>query len=159
MIIDRLENACAYPFGSDWTATIAFLRSLSPDTAAGEYPLKGTDIFARVMDYETRDPAAAILEAHRDYADIQAVLFGREGIEWFPADTLTVKDPYDAVKDAEFYVRPRPGPARVDLIPGLFVLLFPQDAHMASLMCDDAPERIRKVVVKIRTSLLNPAAG
>jgi len=154
MILDRLENWTNYPLGQAWKTVFHYLSSLAADTPPGEYPLQGEDIFARVMDYATKEPEAAVLEAHRQYVDVQTVLRGAEGMEWFPVQGLSVATSYDGGRDVEFYRRPAPGPARVHVAPGLFVVLFPQDAHMFALIAGDAPAEIRKVVVKVRIDLL-----
>ena len=156
MIIDRLDNWDSYFVGDAGNKVLEFLMSLTPDTDEGEYHLQGDEIFARVMSYETRHPEAAVLEAHRKYVDIQTVLDGAEGFEWFPTDGLSADIPYDESKDAEFYKRPHSGPARVDLCPGIFVVFFPQDAHMPSLVVGDAVKLIKKVVVKVNIELWVP---
>ncbi len=154
MIIDKLENWEHYHFGPGWKRAFEFLISLTPDSDEKKYNLQDDDIFARVMSYETRTPETAVLETHRKYVDIQTVLIGGEAIEWFSRDGLAVDTPYDESKDAEFYKRIGPGPARVDLFPGTFVMLLPQDAHMPALMIEGKPELIKKVVVKIKVELL-----
>lgn len=159
MLVDQLKNASHYPFGPAWDQVCAFLAGLTPETPDGEYPLQGEEIFARVMTYHTRPPEEAILEAHRNYADVQSVLVGGEAMEWFPAATLEVATVYDGERDAEFYRYPGPGPARVTVAPGRIVLLLPGDAHMFALMVDDTPAEVRKVVVKVRAELLQPARG
>ncbi|MBU3915473.1 YhcH/YjgK/YiaL family protein [bacterium] len=154
MIIDKLENWEHYHFGSGWKLAIEFLKSLTPDSDEKKYEIQGDEIFAQVMSYETRAPETAMLETHRKYVDIQIVLSGSERFECFSRDELTVEKAYDESKDAEFYKRVCPGPTRVDLFPGTFIMLFPQDAHMPSLMIGKEPERIKKVVVKIKVDLL-----
>lgn len=156
MIVDCLKNWDSYFSGEDWKCAFEFLMSLGPDSEEKEYPLKGKDIFARIMSYETRLPAAAMLEAHRKYVDIQTVLVAAEAIEWFPVDTLEVKMPYDTAKDVEFYNRPRQGPGRIDIHPGTFVIFFPKDAHMPQLVAGTTPELVKKVVVKINVELVKP---
>ena len=154
MIVDKLENWKHYPFGAAWKHCVDFLTSLTPDSDEKKYTLQGDEIFARVMSYKTRTPETAVLETHRNYVDIQTVLSGGERIEWFYKDGLTVDTPYDELKDAEFYTRVGTGPAHVDVFPGTFVMLFPQDAHMPALMLEEKPELIKKVVVKIKKELL-----
>ena len=150
MIVDCLGNCEKYHFGKDWEIAFEFLMSLTPDIKDGEYPLKGKEIFALVMSYETRDSEKAVLEAHRKYVDIQTVISGRERIEWFPTDTLLADIEYDESKDAEFYNYPDNRPTKIDIYPDTFVALFPQDAHMPSLMVGNSPELIKKVVVKLQ---------
>ncbi len=154
MIVDRLENWAHYRFGAEWKLAFEFLASLGPDSPEGKYDLKGEEVFAQVQSYSTRAPEEAIIETHRKYVDIQTVLCGAEGIEWHSRDAFDFYTHYDESKDAEFYKRVSPGPTRVDVFPGIFVMLFPWDAHMPTLMVGDAPQVIKKVVVKIKASLL-----
>lgn len=158
MIIDRLENWEQYHFGPAWRRAFEFLTSLPPDADVKKYPLQGEEIFAEVATYETKKPEAAVLETHRKYVDIQTVLSGSEVMECFSREGLEVDTPYDETKDAEFYRRSSPGPTRVDLSLGTFVMLFPQDAHMPGLMIGERPELIKKVVVKIDLELLKEKA-
>ncbi|MFQ5586111.1 MAG: YhcH/YjgK/YiaL family protein [Thermodesulfobacteriota bacterium] len=154
MIIDCLENWKTYRYGDAWKCAFEFLMSLTHDAEERNYHLQGDNVFAQVMSYETRRPEAAVLEAHRNYIDIQTVLIGGEGFEWFPSNSLTVEKPYDTSKDAAFYHRPASGPARLTIFPGTFVTFFPQDAHMPSLMTGNSPELIKKVVVKLHMETL-----
>ena len=143
-----------YHFGEAWGKAFAFLGSLPSDAAEGRYEIDGDRIFAMVMSYETRQPKDAVLEAHRRYVDIQAVLIGSEGCEWFPVQGLVTGVPYSDEKDAEFFQRPNAGPVRIAISPGLFVAFFPRDAHMPGLVMDGNPQQIKKVVVKISVDLL-----
>jgi YhcH/YjgK/YiaL family protein len=154
MIIDRLENWEHYHFGPAWKRAFEFLMTLTPGAEVKKYSLQGEEIFAQVASYETRTPETAVLETHRKYVDIQTVLSGSEKMECFSREGLAVDTPYDESKDAEFYKCSSPGPTRIDLSPGTFVMLYPQDAHMPGLMIEEKPELIKKVVVKIDLELL-----
>ncbi len=154
MIVDCLENWKIYPYGAAWKSTFEFLMTLTPNAEEKKYPLQGDDIYAMVMSYETRTPETAVLETHRKYLDIQAVLDGGEVMEWFPTGGLAVNKPYEESKDVEFYHHPNSSFARMNVFPGIFVALFPHDAHMPSLMIGNTPESIKKVVVKVNVKLL-----
>lgn len=153
MIVDRLENWGLYFKGNCWETVASFLASLKADTPEGEYPLQGQEVFAKVMLYETRGPDTATFESHREYIDIQAVLVGAEGIAWHPTTGLEVRDKYDPVRDVEFHHTPLDFPARVDVLPGHFVALFPHDAHMPQLTVSGMPPWVKKVVVKVAVTL------
>src|SRR3990167_3129683 len=155
MIVDRIQNGKAYSLGKAWQLAFEFLVSLKPDAEEKKYRVQGDDIFAMVMSYETRPPDTAALETHRKYLDIQTVITGGEGIAWFPKDELIIKQPYDESKDVEFYHHPNSRFARVSVFPGIFVALFPHDAHMPSLMLGNTPECIKKVVVKVNLLIIS----
>lgn len=154
MIIDKVENFNMYNFGKAWKLAFEFLNSLTPDSQDKKYKILGDDIFAIVMSYKTTTPEKAILEAHRDYVDIQSVIVGGECFECSFRENLTVSEIYDKSKDVEFYKRITPGHTRVNVTPGTFVMLYPHDAHMAGLMIDEKEEIVKKVVVKIKKELL-----
>lgn len=141
--------------GSAWQEAFTFLETLGPMTPVQDYlPLRGDAIFARVMRYDTKTPERAIVEAHRRYIDIQMSLLGSEGMRWYAPETLTVKTPYDAEKDAEFYENGAHPQGHVENVPGLCTILFPEDPHMPQLTLDGACAPVLKVVVKLRVDLV-----
>ncbi|MFZ4857080.1 MAG: YhcH/YjgK/YiaL family protein [Desulfuromonadaceae bacterium] len=153
MIIDMLENLEMYFAGDNGKIIADFLASLSLGTPDGKYPLKDEKIFARVMSYKTREPDEAILESHRIYIDVQSVIDGAEGIAWQTTKNLEVREAYDVEKDVTFYLPPAQLPARIDVRPGFFVVLFPHDAHMPQLQVAGMPQWVKKVVIKVDISL------
>ena len=86
------------------------------------------------------------LEAHDRHIDIQLLLSGRERIGWRSRSIChDISIPYDTEKDILFF-RERPT-SFVDLLPGDFVILYPEDAHAP--MIGDGSE-IRKIIIKIK---------
>jgi len=156
MIVDHISNWQSYSLGEAWEKAFAFLSSLGPDAEEGEYPIDGDDLFARVMAYDTRteDASDAVLEAHRDFADIQMALTQAERIAVYPTHTLSVKEAYSADKDAAFYNFEKAANLQLTMQPGTFALLLPQDAHMPGLHPDGEQVHVKKVVVKIAMSRL-----
>ena len=152
MIVDSLDNWRATFRGPLWTQVFHALEQLTPETPEGETRLDGDNLIMRVMSYDTRPPEQGALEAHRDYIDVQMPLVAGEGIDWYPVSGLAVRTAYDAAKDVIFFERPTRMPVRVNLFPGSFCVLLPTDAHMPQLMTGNAPERIKKVVVKVRAN-------
>jgi len=154
VIFDKLENWEYYYSGSVSERVFNFLRSLTPDSEEKKYNLQGDDIFAQVRRYNTCSPESAVLETHQKYVDIHMLLTGSESIECFSRDGLLVDTPYDELKDAEFYKHNCSSVVRVNLLPGFFVVLSPQDAHMPGLMIENSPAIVKKVVVKVKVNLL-----
>ena len=153
MITDTIEHATHYPLGPAWEKAFAFLKTLNADTPEGDYPIDGTSIFAIVMSYETKEPDQARFEAHQQYADIQSTLVGAEGIAVVQTEGLTSSTKYDEERDVAFYETPETIPTLVDVYPGSFAYLLPQDCHMPQLAVG-SPQMIKKVVVKIALSEL-----
>lgn len=155
MITDTFDRWRRYGSAPVWERAFDFLSSLDANAPEGKTLLQGDDLFAIVMSYDTRERCDAMLESHRKYVDIQAVLTEAEGIDWFPREGLEVKIPYDAEKDAMFYHRlDGTAPAHLEMKPGRFVILYPEDAHMCQLIVDGAIRTIKKVVVKVRLDLV-----
>jgi YhcH/YjgK/YiaL family protein len=144
MIIDKLKNWPFYPLGSAWQKAFEFLATLTPESEEKKYTIQGDDIFAMVMSYETQSPETAILESHEKYVDIQAVLVGAERFECAPTKGLEIETPYDAEKDVVFYKPNSARPMQVNIFPGTFIMLYPEDAHMPTLMTNNQPEKLKK---------------
>jgi len=157
MISDSIQNSRLYPYGAAWDAAFAFLKTLTPDSATGKIFIQDKQLFAGVDVYQTRTRDTAKLETHRKYVDIQVLLSGEEVIEVFPMRDLTVCEPYNFEKDAEFYHAPSDTPAKMLLIPGRFLVFFPEDAHMPCLNAGNASQPVKKVVIKVAVELLTHA--
>jgi YhcH/YjgK/YiaL family protein len=156
MIVGRLKDWNKRLHGATWETAFRALERLGPDAPEGETRLDGDDVFMRVMSYSTRSPEdpGANLEAHREFIDVQMALVGGERIDWFPAEELVSKAPYDPARDVQFFLRPGPAPASVDVLPGTFAVYFPEDAHMPQLVTARGDVHVKKAVVKIRLARL-----
>jgi len=155
MIVDKIENGLSYELGESWGKVISFLENLNADSDEGKYEIQGEDIYARVSTIDTLNPADSVLEAHRNYADVQVVLDGVERLDWFPIEGLDTKEAYDEKRDVVFFVPDQSAKAQIEMHPGNFVLLYPQDAHMPMLMAGDDSQKVKKVVVKVKAELLS----
>jgi len=119
----------------------------------GRYDLQGSDIFVLVSDLTTKPAAENRPEIHRNYIDVQYLVRGSERIG-VAVDTgkNPVAEDLMAEKDILFYGAMENETA-VEMTPGSFAVLFPSDVHRPG--CQSAkPETIRKVVVKVKASLL-----
>lgn len=154
MIFDQLDNCELYRPVEALTKAFDFLRTLGPEAEDGEYPIRGEEIFARVMRYETRPRSEGRLESHRRYIDIQAVLSGSETVLWAPLAAIAGA-PYDSESDVSFHPEPVGPLSSLQLSPDLFALFLPGDAHMPMLHPGPEPSIVTKVVVKISMDLLD----
>ena len=103
------------------------------------------------MEYDAELPAAETLEAHREYVDIQAVISGREAMFWANIDGLEVATPYDPEKDVEFRKTPAEGVSKLELVPGLFAVFYPEDGHYGKILpASGKAGKVKKVVVKVK---------
>ncbi|MCX6376331.1 MAG: YhcH/YjgK/YiaL family protein, partial [Armatimonadetes bacterium] len=153
VIVGLVEDWIRY-FGSDvWKRAFEFILSLDKEAPEETIELLGQDMTARVMSYQTVGREDARLEAHREHVDIQASLQNDERIDWFPLRGLIEKDGYDRAKDVIHYECPAHASASVCVGPGMFAVLYPEDAHMPKLITGQA-HRVKKVVLKLHVRLL-----
>lgn len=154
MVFESIDKA-GYINSDALKRALAYIASLNPDTPEGEYEIEGREMFARVARYRTISRHRGRMEAHRKYADVQALLRGTEVIEWTSLSDMPEAD-YDSGADVSFYPAPEAPGASVVLKPGVFTLFMPHDAHMPMLAVDGAVDEVTKVVVKIDVDLLRP---
>ena len=123
----------------------------------GPYELRGRDIHVNVMEVTTKPTAEARPEIHREYLDVQFLLTGAERIG-VVADTGSnvVAEDLLAERDLLFYADVN-NESWLNLAPGNFALLMPNDVHRPCCAALQ-PMTIRKVVVKVRVSLLGGQA-
>ena len=151
MIYDHIDQIAPYRFGEATMKAFDFLKTLTPDTPEETFELMGRDLYVMVQSYETESEPSPILEAHRNYIDIQYCIAGAEYIAAAPLDESTIKTPYDDAKDVAFYHAQKMMTLSA-MTPGRFVLLFPTDEHFAKWAAE-APSRVKKAVVKLRADL------
>ena len=130
MILASLDTAPRYAhLHSSFATAFKFLAEHAPAAlATGRHEIDGQNLFALVGRELGRGQAAARLEAHRKYIDIQCCFEGTDLIGWQTlADCHHVVEAYSAVRDIEFYAdRPE---CWFTLAPGRFAIFFPDDAH------------------------------
>lgn len=158
MIIDAWDNAGWYFDEPWWKEAVDYVTSANADAPIGDVPIRGDEMFARFVSYDTTSPESAVLESHRRYADVQTALVGEEAIAVWPTATLAVRKPYDADTDVAHYEDPGAWPVRLELRPGRFAIFLPQDAHMPGLVAG-APCRVKKLVIKVATNLISASRG
>ena len=98
----------------------------------------------------THPPAIRRYESHRTHIDIQVNLAGGEGMDWTPVAGLAVADDFQEGGDIAFYHEPAQPGTRLLVLPGMFTIFFPQDAHKPVLHPYGHPVPYRKLVFKLR---------
>jgi biofilm protein TabA len=150
MILDRIDNTRLYiglhaGFAKAFEILTDKILSQRQD---GKYPVDGDKIYYTIQRYTTKPLNEGKLEAHRKYIDIQFLLEGREILGYAPLKGLTTAEGYNPQKDIAFFNTPNQI-TKVILKPGLFCILFPDDAHMPCLQLA-GPIEVRKAVIKIQ---------
>ncbi|MGD0077797.1 MAG: YhcH/YjgK/YiaL family protein [Sedimentisphaerales bacterium] len=150
MILDRIENASLYAdLNTEFIRAFEILTNPSLNQKQdGKHIVDGNDLFYTIQRYKTKPMSEGKLEAHRKYIDIQFLLSGVEILGYTPLKGLKVTEEYNSEKDIVFFETPKEL-TKVKLEPGLFCILFPDDAHLPCRQVDK-PAEVRKVVIKVR---------
>ena len=81
MIVDRIEEQERYyPLHTDMELAFAFLAE-APDLEPGRYELED-GLFATVSEGDTRHMDTVVMEAHKNYIDLQYCISGGERMSW-----------------------------------------------------------------------------
>lgn len=148
MILDHIQNIGNYSF---LNAPVVRALEIIRDTdfaalADSTYEVEGRDLFYFLQSYETK-PLNDTPEAHRKYIDIQYILSGKEKMGVGQLDTMTEEVEARPDGDIWFYHGPVD---EVNLTPGMFIVLFPNDAHAPSMSPAEGINAVRKCVFKVR---------
>lgn len=130
-----------------WDTAMSFL--LDADLAGmdtGRYNLLGNDVYATISESRGRQADTSFFESHRNYADIQYVIKGRELIQLTDTSRVKTVTPYVPDKDIAFYSAG--DYANLTASPKSYFIFFPNDVHKPSLALNDS--LIRKLVIKVR---------
>lgn len=117
------------------------LENFEPAT----YPLSGSNKVL-VQAVTTKAFETSLLEAHREFLDVQYILKGKEVVGWAPVDTLNPTEEYNAAKDKCMY-EGKSYP--MEIAEGYCYVVYPEDAHAPSVHLDETHE-VRKIVVKLK---------
>lgn len=149
MIYDKLYNLETYAgISADICLGLKWLRDVNPDIEVGVYEIN-SHVKAIVSEYTTKKINENGYEAHRDYIDIQFLLYGEEIVGSLPLEYLKEVKPYNKDCDAAFYVGTRVKHQELLLGNGYFAIFYPQDGHMPCL-CVQQPTAVKKLVVKVK---------
>lgn len=117
------------------------ITSMEPATI----PLSGGNKIL-VQQGTTKSVQGQLLEAHREYLDIQYIVKGRETVGWAPVDTLELDGEFNTAKDKGMYS------GHCDFMEigeGYCYVVFPEDAHMPGCHVD-TPSQYQKMVIKLK---------
>ena len=145
MLVDRVEYADKYfrvlPHLAD---ALAFIKA-NPVPGEGKHLFQGG--YLMYQSGMTKPGEEGAYEAHRKYIDVQILKDGHEIILWNRLENMQEAASYDAEKDKQAI---KGIGSMLELLPGMFVVLWPEDAHKACRHADDAkPNTFAKYVVKL----------
>lgn len=114
-------------------------------TECGRIELAGDDLFINNVNPTCVSASDQVLEVHRDYIDVHILLEGKERIGWKALENVTdLKQAYQKEGDCALY---SDTPTLfVDLLPGQFLIVFPEDPHAPVI----GEGKIRKLIGKVK---------
>lgn len=135
---------------------VRFVLEAAPGLPDGKHDI-ADGMFAELKHYSPAPAEEKRYETHIKYIDLQAAFSGSEIVYCRPLEEgMAVVEDRMAENDVRFHAEPAPGPeVGIKLRPGVFLLLFPHDAHKTE--CYDGVESCRKAIVKIPVELVMPA--
>lgn len=147
MILDKFENAKQYAgLGKIFEVALEAAGKLNADSEALEFEVDGKQYCFKAGIGMTGSTEGRQYEIHRAYADVQFVLSG--------AETLYYNDSYNCTEfdtERDFALVDGTGATvPVTLKPGMFCILFPEEAHMPGCNVGDTAGEEKKIVIKIK---------
>lgn len=111
----------------------------------GKIQVEGDNIFVMNLNIPGKSKEEQPLEMHRDYIDVHVLINGQESIGWKPLSEIsTFTQEYE--KDSDCALSTENPRFYVDLIPGEYCIVFPDDAHAPAI----SSGQIRKLIGKVK---------
>jgi len=147
MILDSLKNAVMYEnLHPRFKTAFDFVKNTDfSKLEPSKIELDGKNLFVNFAAGEGKTPEEAKMETHNDYIDIQIPYTSVETMGYIP--TTDLKDPidtYNPAKDITFF-RDK-ATTFIHVVPGQFVIFFPEDGHQPGI--GNGP--FRKIIVKVK---------
>ena len=111
----------------------------------GRIELDGDNLFNNYMDVEGEPAEKRPLEVHREYIDVHILLSGKERIGWLAPSALKTRT-QDFGPDCDMALYSDTPSLFIDLLPGQFAIIYPEDPHAPII----GEGKIRKLIAKIK---------
>lgn len=147
MVMDNIINAHLYKGLSERIATgLKYIKENNfSNMEPGKYEIDGSNVYALILEYESKPFDTCKWESHRRYIDVQYIVNGFERIGYANIDSIKISQEYDREKDYMFLE----GEGNFfHITAGTFAIFGPQDAHMVGI-AENEPGKVKKVVIKI----------
>lgn len=127
--------------------TIAWIQSTDfSEISEGSYRTDDGMLYS-IQEYATKDESQCILESHRNHIDIQYMIAGTEVFKSYSTNCLTCSEPYDAVKDIEYWENGMVTTQTI-LVPGSLIVVMNGQPHKGAIQ-NSQPQKVKKLVCKI----------
>lgn len=124
-----------------------------------EMDLEGIPVILQVMDVTTNPRDQLRPEVHSVYIDVQYIVTGFERALWYAdmGDNVIDANELDTPRDICFYKNRSDCKENVlELTEGAYAIYFPWDVHIPAVQTGNAPEPLRKVVMKVPVAACLP---
>lgn len=149
MIIDSIKNASKYyDVHPSFREAFDALAKIVNDTPDERITVDGDNIFINLSTYTNKNVSECLFESHKKYIDIQYVITGAELIDVCRTNTLKATDDRLDTDDIAFYENSDIF-STAYLTDGIFVVLFPGEAHRPCVAPDGKGIKTKKAVAKI----------
>ena len=121
----------------------------------GKYPLDGDKLILQINEITTGPKNTKRPEVHRDYIDVQYMVHGHELIGFYPdcKDGVVQEDLLEETDVLFYEERSDVNELMLPMTDGCYAVFFPEDVHRPCCMMD-APEDVKKIVLKVRVDSL-----
>ncbi len=149
MIIDSIKNAQKYyDLHPSFKDAFEALEKIDENTPNERLTIDGENIFINLSEYTNKNVDECLFESHKKYIDIQYVLSGEEYIDICDENILEMTNNRLETDDIAFFGNTDKF-SRADLTEGIFVVIFPGEAHRPMIAPDGKGIKTRKAVAKI----------
>ncbi len=147
MIFDSLDNLRLYAgLHAGFADILAFISKHDlTRLAVGIHSVNDSGAFASVNEYVTKPIEDCFIECHRKFIDVQTIAWGEEKMG-VSHKQFCVDQPYDEEKDLQ---KLSGNVDFITLVPGLFAVFFPHDAHEPGVRNGTVAVAVKKIVFKI----------
>ena len=148
LILDDLKNLKNYKNISDYIENcINFIKTHNlAGMDKGRYEIAGKNLYVNIDEYTTKEKTESLPELHKNYADIQTVIQGKEYIGYSDGSDCKTEIEYDSEKDIEFlkgeceYFKAE---------NSRFFMFLPNEIHHPCIM-NGKKEFVKKAVFKLK---------
>jgi len=150
MIYGSIKSKDRYALSENVSKALSVIEGYTPENySVGKNVIDGDNVFLNLFAYDTKAKCDAVAEAHRKYIDVMYVVEGEETV--YVEDTAALSEITREYENEGDYLLGALDDdfSAIRLYPGMFLILFPEDAHAPG--CDTCcSHTVKKIVGKVK---------
>ncbi len=150
MILDTFDNIAKYNLHPNILAALKEgISKKAGDFPAEKFPLSDDD-YMFLTEYTPASSGELFFEAHKKRIDVMVMVEGDEVMYIKPTSRLSeIVKPYD--DDSDYFLAALDDDyTTVRLKTGMFVIIFPEDAHCAGYSISNPSTSVKKAIGKVK---------